>query len=359
VERVGYLAGRGLLRPRALFAGLLAFAAIALLAAAGPAQAHLPAEDPFQDRVIPGPAPGAKGGAPSLPEIPLPGGGSVGVQVDAAYAGDGALQRVLNTLAELPHGPEMDRLSVHIADLGSLYRSCGQGATACYYPGSQLMVVSGSPVNPNNGMPQAMVIAHEYAHHLEANRSLPGWNASHLGGRHWATHEQVCEGVAAGRLFPGDQRAHYWDNPGEAFAQAYATMLYPDAVPWWWHFAEPDAGAFDAIRADVADGSGGSKVRWARTLAPRSPRAATTITTSVDGPIGVRLQQPRAARFDLVLRAADGTVVRRGRVMRRAKGKSKRPVSQLTYSSCGTRSFTVEVRRRAGKGRFTAQIQRP
>jgi hypothetical protein len=45
--------------------------------------------------------------------------------------------------------------------------------------------------------------------------------------------------------------------------------------------------------------------------------------------------------------------------MRRAKGKSKRPVSQLTYSSCGTRSFTVEVRRRAGKGRFTAQIQRP
>jgi hypothetical protein len=118
-------------------------------------------------------------------------------------------------------------------------------------------------------------------------------------------------------------------------------------------------GAFAAIRADVADSSQGSKVRWARRLAPGTSSAATTVTTAVDGPIGVTLQQPRAARFDLVLRAADGRVVRRGRVMRRAKGKPKRPVSQLTYSACGTRTFSVEVRRRAGKGRFNVQIQRP
>jgi hypothetical protein len=336
-----------------------ACAAVGLLAAA-PAHAANLKQNPFHDRVIRASAPTAKSAAgPALPRYPVPGGGSVAVQVDPAYAGGGALQRLLDSLGELPHGPEMNKLTVHIADLGNLYRFCGQSSTACYYPADETMVVSGNPVNENNGMPQGMVIAHEYGHHIEANRSLPGWDASNLGGRHWATYENVCEGVSAGRLFPGDQGAHYWENPGEAFAQAYATMLYPDAVPWWWHFAEPNEGSFAAIRADVADTSRGSTVRWASRLAPGSPKATTSVTTTLDGPIAVKLQQPRAARFDLALRSPDGRVLRRARVMRNAKGNSKRPVSQLTYSSCGSRMFTVEVRRRAGKGRFKAKISRP
>jgi hypothetical protein len=357
VEHVGNRGCVALALRRVGFACLLAFAAIGLWIASS-ARAALP-QEPFQDRVIEGPAPSVKAAAASsLPRVMVPGGGSISVQVDPVFAGGGALQRVLNTLGELPHGAEMNKLTVHIADLGNLYRFCGQGATACYYPSSQTMIVSGSPVNENNGMPQGMVIAHEYGHHIEANRSLPGWNASNLGGRNWATYEQVCEGVAGGTLFPGDQGAHYWDNPGEAFAQAYATMLYPDAVPWWWHFAEPDQGAFDAIRADVADGLRVTTVKWARRLAPSAPRAATTVAVPLDGPVNVKLEQPRAARFDLVLRAADGRVLRKGRTMRRAKGKG-RPVSQLTYGACGARSVTVEVRRKAGKGRFTAKISRP
>jgi hypothetical protein len=357
VERLSHR-GYACARRRARLAGLLACLSIGLFGV-GPAQAHLPPES-FEETAGDGPAPASAGPrAASVGRYPVPGGGAVRARVDAAFAGGGALQRVLNTLGETLHGPEINKLTVHVADLGSLFGACGVGATACYMPGSQTMVVSGSPINLNNGMPQGMVIAHEYGHHIEANRSLPGWNASNLGGRHWATYEQVCEGVAAGAMFPGDQGAHYWDNPGEAFAQAFAEMHYPRVVPWWWRFAEPDQGAFDAIRADVADSSGGSKVRWARRLAPGSPSAATTVTTVVDGPIGVRLQQPRAARFELVLRAADGRVVRRGRVMRRAKSKRKRVVSQLNYSSCGTRSFTLEVRRRAGKGKFHAKILRP
>jgi hypothetical protein len=357
VERIGHIwrsRARGAIR----IAGVVAAVAIGLLAAV-PARAALIGPDLFQDRVISGPLPSARS-APALPpRFALPGGGSVAVRVDPAYAGGGALQRVLNTLAELPHGPEINRLQVHIADLANLYRFCGQGATACYYPSDETMIVSGSPINQNNGMPQAMVIAHEYGHHIEANRSLPGWNASNLGGRHWATYEHVCEGVGAGQLFPGDQGAHYWDNPGEAFAQAYATMLYPDAVPWWWHFAEPDGGTFAAIREDVSDSSARTTVRWARRLAPHSPSAATTVTTPIDGPIEIRLRQPRSARFELALRAPDGHLLRRARVQRRSKGKARRPVSALSYSSCGARSYTVEVRRRAGKGRFAVQILRP
>jgi hypothetical protein len=276
VERIGHrrcTPGWG----RVGVAWAVSLVAVGLLAAA-PARAALVEKNAFQDRLMRGADPVAKSASgASLPRLPVPGGGSVAVQVDPAHAGGGALQRVLDTLGQAPHGVEINRLTVHIADLANLYKACGQGATACYYPSSQTMVVSGNPVNTNNAMPQGMVITHEYAHHIEANRSLPGWNASNLGGRRWATYEHVCEGVAAGTLFPGDQGVHYWDNPGEAFAQAYATMLYPDAVPWWWHFAEPDEGAFAAIREDVTDTSGGTTTRWARKLAPGSPSAATTL----------------------------------------------------------------------------------
>jgi hypothetical protein len=334
--------------------------ALGLLGVAGPAHAANPVSDPFKDRVIAGPPPATSSAtSSSLVRLPVLGGGTVKVEVDPAYAGGGAVQRVLDTLGETVHGPEINRLTVHIADLANLYRFCGQGATACYFPASETMVVSGSPINPNNAMPQGMVIAHEYGHHIESNRSLPGWNSSLLGARHWATYEHVCEGVAAGQLFPGDQGAHYWDNPGEAFAQAYATMLYPDAVPWWWDFAEPDQGAFDAIRADVADTSGGSTVRWAKRLAPRSPSARTTITTPVDGSIAVKLRQPRSARFQLTLRSTDGRLLRRGRNGGPGKGASKVSVSQLNYSTCGAHSFTLEVRRKTGSGTFKAQISKP
>jgi hypothetical protein len=352
VECIGDTGGARPALRRVGVALLFACAAIAVLGTA-PARALPVKKNPFQDRVIRTSAPATKSSG-SLPRYPVAGGGSVGVQVDPAYAGGGALQRVLSSLGELPHGAEMNKLTVHIADESNLFRFCGQGATACYYPADQTMVVSGNPVNQNNGMPQGMVIAHEYGHHIEANRSLPGWNASNLGARHWATYEDVCEGVSTGQLFPGDQGAGYWDNPGEAFAQAYATMLYPDAVPWWWHFAEPDEGSFAAIRADVADGSRGATVRWSRTLAPGASNAATTITTSLDGPIEVRMRQPRSARFDVTLRSTDGRLLSRGRV----RGGSKAPVSRLAYSSCGgERTFTLAVHRRAGKGRFQAKIR--
>jgi hypothetical protein len=331
---------------------LLACAAIVAVGAA-PADAAGLKKNPFQDRVIRASAPATKSAGASLPRYPVAGGGSVAVQVDPAYAGGGALQRVLDSLGKLPHGGEMSKLTVHIADEANLYRFCGQGSTACYYPADETMVVSGSPVNQNNGMPQGMVIAHEYGHHIEANRSLPGWNASNLGGRYWATYEHVCEGVSAGQLFPGDQGAHYWDNPGEAFAQAYATMLYPDVVPWWWHFAEPNEGSFAAIRADVADSSRGTTVRWSRALTPGASSAATTVTTSLDGPIEVKLRQPRSARFDLTLRSTDGRLLSRGRVKR----SSKAPATRLSYNSCATRTFTLQVRRRAGKGKFQAKIR--
>jgi hypothetical protein len=365
VERIGHRR-----RPSRALLLLCAVAAVAwLLAAVRVEAAPASTSELFHDSVIGGPVPTARtatASASSASGYPVAGGQTVQVEVDPAYAGTDALQRVLDTLGATVHGAEMSKLTVHIADATNLSRACGQNSTACYFPSSMTMVVSGDPINPNNQMPQGMVITHEYGHHIEANRSFPGWYATNLGGRHWATYEHVCEGVAAGTLFPGDQGVHYWENPGEAFAQAYATMLYPDAAPWWWSFAEPDEGAFDAIRADVADTSQGTMVRWGQRLNPRSPRASTSFGTSLDGPITVKVQQPQQARFQVALLSADGHVLTQGQAQRRWKGKKSKKAkgtstSTLTYSSCGSasRSFQLQVTRIAGKGRFSAEIVRP
>jgi hypothetical protein len=331
----------------------------------------------FHDAVIGGPVPSTKAAtasASSAPSYPVLGGQTVNVQVDPVFAGTDALQRVLDTLGATVHGAEMSNLNVHIADSVSLPQICGQNSTACYFPASMTMVVSGQPTNPNNQMPQGMVITHEYGHHIEANRSFPGWYATDMGGRHWATYEHVCEGVASGALFPGDQGAHYWENPGEAFAQAYATMHYPNAVPWWWSFANPDAGAFDAIRADVADTSHGTSASWSQKLNAAKPSATITINTSLDGPIDVTLRQPKGASYNLQLLSASGEVLGRGQVNNSVKwkgAKSKKKGKKgkkargkpgqvtLNYGTCGARSFQLQVTRRSGRGPFTAQIVRP
>jgi hypothetical protein len=373
VERVGHPSGDARAWRRAGAVCLLAFSALCLLVAPRPALAANSDLNPFKDRVISGPVPATATPTSVSGTYPVAGGGTVKVEVDAAWAGTDALQRVLDTLGATVHGPEMSRLTVHIADQTNLWALCGQNATACYFPSSQTMVVSGSPTNPNNQMPQGMVITHEYGHHIEANRSFPGWYATNLGARHWATYEHVCEGVAAGVLYPGDEGLHYWENPGEAFAQAYATMLYPDAVPWWWSFAKPDEGAFEAIRADVADTSDGTHSSWSQRLTPRSPTASTTVSASLDGPISVSVRQPRRAKFKVRLLSPNGSVVsqgqdqlrwiskKRGKRGRKGKKAATAAMTELHYDVCGAgnRTFQLQVSRLAGKGVFTAEIVRP
>ncbi len=259
---------RAHVRPaRAAWLGLLV-AAAALLASPAGASADDPApgaELPAgHARVEGSPAARTYAAQGPAPTYRLSDGSTVRVHVAPEFQGGPMLGRLLARLGSLLHGREMNELTVYIATASELQSSCGGGG-GCYFALDQTMVVPGD--DSGASMPFEMLVAHEYGHHIERNRSTNGWPASELGARHWATHEHVCEGVSAGRLFPGDQGAHYWENPGEAFAQAYAFRHHPDLVPWWWSFAAPDAGAYAAIETDVADGSGGSaKTRWAKRL---------------------------------------------------------------------------------------------
>ena len=72
------------------------------------------------------------------------------------------------------------------------------------------------------------MIAHEYGHHIAANRSNAPLQALDFGPKRWSSYELVCKNTEDGRLAPGDQSEYYRMNPGEAWAEAYARLTFPN-----------------------------------------------------------------------------------------------------------------------------------
>ena len=75
------------------------------------------------------------------------------------------------------------------------------------------------------------MIAHEYGHHIAAHRSNAPLEALDFGPKRWSSYELVCSNTIDGKLAPGDQGANYLSNPGEAWAEAYARLVFP-AEAW-------------------------------------------------------------------------------------------------------------------------------
>ena len=101
---------------------------------------------------------------------------------------------------------------------------------ACYGANDKTMILpgdqpAGSDVSVN------YVIAHEYGHHIAANRSNAPLAALDFGPKRWSSYELVCKNTIDGRLAPGDEGTNYLSNPGEAWAEAYARLVFP-AEAW-------------------------------------------------------------------------------------------------------------------------------
>jgi len=82
------------------------------------------------------------------------------------------------------------------------------GPAACGGPGRAASTV---------GVPLEQILAHEYGHHVSANRSNPPWQAVDWGPKRWATYLGVCPHAVRGEMFPGDEGAAYELNPGEGW----------------------------------------------------------------------------------------------------------------------------------------------
>jgi hypothetical protein len=367
---------------RAALAALLCLVALLLLPPAAGAATRSPLAEgstlelpgpagPFPDTLIHNRPLLSRIDGPAMRENSYPVLGGEQVEVSSTYYTDEQMQSVVNVLAGLIHGPEMNTLSVYVANPQEVTDMCGQGALACYAPGISEMIVSGDD-GSSYGVPRDFTIAHEYGHHIANNRVNPPWTALDSGAKRWATYERVCQGTRKGQLFPGDEDYHYWENPGEGFAESNAHLNFPGvSVPWGYSsLLQPTQGSLAKLKADIiSPWTAPSTAVWSGSIWPtrRNP-AEHRFSTPLDGQVEIRLDGPAGSNYDLFLlgpklRAAKHLRKhhRRFRVRRRVidRAVSVSSSEQIDMNLCGQSSIRVEVRRRSGAGPFTVSVTRP
>ena len=138
-------------------------------------------------------------------------------------------QQIADFIGTLIHGDEVDLLTVQLDTEFQLGFDCGFGAEACYFTGENKIVISGYEEADGDGATFDFVLAHEYGHHVattakcrrpSAARSTGGPSAGP------ASRTSARASAAAGSI-PGDEGSHYFEDPGEAFAEAFAHLRFP------------------------------------------------------------------------------------------------------------------------------------
>jgi len=337
-------------------AGALAGVIIALIA--GPPAGAAP---PPRDAVLAGPGPesarisaGAVGDRYSLNDGS---GATVAVTVSAAcrlVCTDADPQRIANLIGGLLHGPEVERLTVQLDAPFQVPLDCGSRVTACYYPSRGLIVLSGNDEPARDGASRALVLAHEYGHHLASSRVSPVPFPPPLlwGTPRWASHEDVCRMRRAGQLVAGSVGADYYEDPGEAFAEAYGRVHFPSPeVEWKWVASlKPGAGALRAIREDALDPWTGRTSVAVAGRAPAHGVVVRSLPTPLDGTVTVQGGRPRHG-IELGLRSPLGALG-----MARF-GSLTRPVD---HTVCGESRLGVVMRSlRDRSSSFRLRVQRP
>ena len=271
---------------------------------------------------------------------------SIPVAVSTAYTPDPTVEQgYVSFLGGLVHGSELGKLSVYIATPAQIENTfCGQGALACYVGDEERMYVPG--VNEHSDPPVQFLIAHEYGHHIELNRSNAPWSAFDQGAKRWASYENVCVLERRHKV-----RTNYYNDPSEAFAESYADMQFSGVDFIYTDLLAPDAGAFKAIRADVLNPWNGPRTVTLQGSFGHG-RASTrsfSVQTPLDGSASFDITAPAGARYHV--RVLAGGSATKHRMLHAAAAGS--------YSVCGERSLTVQVTRSAGSGPFSVTASLP
>ena len=304
---------------------------------------------PLRDRVIEGkvPALASLQKAAAAASYPDGDGHFVSIKVSDQYLPDPVADQTLATfLGSLLHGSEMSKLNVVVLTPTEMPGVCGGEAAACYFGGENKMAIVGE--SEFGGLPTNFVVAHEYGHHIANHRKNSPWRAIDFGTKRWATYEGVCPNTLRGIYFPGDEGKHYFANPGEAFAEAYAKSdARFQGFGWDWASSlEPDEGAFEAIRQDVSTPWTGNTITRYTAQLNRGQTSKATFVTPLDGGISVKLKGPAGTDFDLALLAKNGRVLKKS-----ARSGSR---ESIRYAVCGQAKMKFAVRSYRGSG--TARI---
>jgi hypothetical protein len=260
-------------------------------------------------------------------------------------------------LASIPHGPELQSVTLYVAPFSEVQSVCGFGSLACYSPARQLIIAPHA--DPAGGPSAHSIVAHEYGHHIARHRLNPPWSAMDYGTKRWASQMRVCARAEAGMLFPGGDGFQYRLDPGEGFAEAYRVLVELRAgrpeTPWQVvdTSLRPDPPALLALEQDVRDPWVGPSVetRVGTFRARGRSTRSFVIQTPFDGSLRILMVAPSQARYRLSLYDPNGRTT-----VTRARPRARTTVSTLV---CGQRSFVVRVGQVAGKGRFRLVISRP
>ena len=350
------------------------YAALCLLALlAFPAAASA---EPFKDRVIKRTTARAAQVQGTTQSYPTTDGTLIPVTLAASYTGDPAVAQTYATyLGTLPHGSELASLRVIVVPSTEIASACGgdddSGILACYGANDRTMIVPGDQP-AGSGVSVNYVIAHESGHHIAANRSNAPLAALDFGPKRWSSYELVCKNTIDGRLAPGDEDSNYLSNPGEAWAEAYARLVFPAEG---WRFTpllQPTQGSTLAAMADVtqpwakrvsrpsrAPGRARSGSRSRSTAPSRcsspGPRERTTTSSSSRAarPSNARPRAPRRTASTTGSRAATTAprTAHHGRAALRqrpvhADGEVRRLVSRRAPRAFAARPRSAADRRR-------------
>jgi hypothetical protein len=245
-------------------------------------------------------------------------------------------------MTSLVHGSELATVTIDLAPLAEVQRTCGAGALACYQPSTGTIVAPGDDVDAQTSAKGVLI--HEYGHHVAASRLNPPFASVDYGTKRWASYENVCAKTSSGDLFPGaEDRSHYQLNPGEAFAESYRVLneqkLGLQQEPWnvVTSTLYPDASALSLLEQDVTTPWTANTARKLVGMLNSKARTRTySVSVPYDGTLTVSPRQSRSVKVSVSLLSGGSTVATTS--LSRASGAS------LSTTVCGQRAFKVRMK---------------